>query len=96
MPREGILPFYAKYWGGTLAKVYKYLGVYLATRRTLKEVLSAPDRWTYEDLAITPVADEGGDELALYQVTSGGVAALARQRQNDASRARVAEKAGTA
>jgi hypothetical protein len=96
MPREGILPFYAKYWLGTLAKVYKYLGVYMETRRTLKAVLSAPDRWTYEDLAITPVADEGGDDLALYQVTSGGVAALARQRQNDASRARVAEKAGTA
>jgi hypothetical protein len=96
MPREGILPFYAKYWGGTLAKLCKYLGVYLETRRTLKAVLSATDRRTYEDLAIAPVTDAGADDLALYQVTSGGAAALARQRQNDASRLRVAEKAGTA
>lgn len=94
MPREAILPFYAKYWGSTLLKLYKYLGVYVQTRRTLKAVLNAPDRWTYEDLAITPVTDDGGDDLALYQVTSGGTAALARQRQHDASRLRVAEKAG--
>ena len=96
MPWEDILPFYAKYWGGTLVKLCQYLGVYIDTRRTLKAVLSAPDRWTYEDLAIAPVTDAGGDDLALYQVTSGGAAALARQRQNDASRLRVAEKAGTA
>jgi hypothetical protein len=91
MRREGILAFYAKYWGGTLAKFYKYFRVYLDTKRTLKSVLSAPDRWTYQDLAITPSTDAEDDELDLYHATGGGEAALARQRRDDANRLHTAE-----
>jgi len=86
MPREGILAFYARYWGGTLAKLWKYFGGYRDTNRTLKSVLSAPDRWTYQDLAIAPPTDTEGDELDLYHATKGGEAALAKQRKDDASR----------
>jgi hypothetical protein len=91
MRREGILAFYASYWGGTLAKCYKYFRVYLDTKRTLKSVLSAPDRWAYRDLAITPPADAEDDELDLYHATGGGEAALARQRRDDANRLHAAE-----
>ena len=86
LPRESVLAFYVKYWGGTLVKLGKYLRVYLEARRILKSVLQAPDRWTYQDLAITPPTDTEGDELDLYHATVGGEAALARQRRDDASR----------
>jgi hypothetical protein len=51
------------------------------------EVLSAPDRWTYTDLAITPPKADEFEALDLYHVTSGGEAALARKRRDDAIRA---------
>jgi Radical SAM superfamily len=93
MKRESIPVFYAKYWGGTLLKAWRYFGVWRDATRTLKSVLRAPDRWTYQDLAITPPTDAEADDLALYHATNGGEAALARQRQDDASRRRVAEAA---
>jgi hypothetical protein len=61
--------------------------------RTLKEVLRAPGRWTYSDLAIAPPQAGELDTLDLYQVTSGGEAAVARVRREDAARARHAEAA---
>jgi hypothetical protein len=53
-------------------------------------VLSAPDRWTYTDVAIAPPREDELDTLDLYQVTSGGGAAVARVRREDAARARTA------
>jgi len=53
-------------------------------------VLRAPDRWTYTDLAIAPPGDDELDTLDLYQATSGGEAAVARVRRDDAARARTA------
>jgi hypothetical protein len=91
MKRESILAFYARYWGGTLVKLGKYLRVYLQARAIMKSVLQAPDRWTYQDLAITPPTDTEGDELDLYHATVGGEAALAKQRRDDASRQHAAE-----
>ena len=85
------MAFYARYWGGTLIKLAKYLRVYLEARRIMKSVLQAPDRWTYQDLAITPPTDTEGDELDLYHATVGGEAALAKQRRDDASRQHMAE-----
>ena len=46
--------------------------------RTLRQVLRAPDRWTYSDLAIAPPQDDELDTLDLYHATSGGEAAVAR------------------
>jgi hypothetical protein len=51
------------------------------------EVLAAPDRWTYSDLAITPPNAAEFEDLALYHQTTGGEAALARKRRDDAIRA---------
>jgi hypothetical protein len=58
--------------------------------RTLRQVLRAPDRWTYSDLGIAPLRDEELDTLDLYHETSGGVAAVARVRREAEARARVA------
>lgn len=92
-PRESMLVFYPKYWGGTVVKFYKYLSVYLRAKRMLKIALTAPDRHSYQDLAITPSTDAERDDLDLFHATTGGEAALARQRRDDQSRVRVSEAA---
>ena len=40
------------YWGGIALKAFHYSRFFLRTRRILNEVLNAPDRYTYTDLAI--------------------------------------------
>ena len=48
--------------------------------------MAAPDRWTYTDLAIAPPRADEFEALDLYHATSGGEAALARKRRDDAIR----------
>ena len=45
--------------GGIFVKAWQYWSVYRRSKAILDEVLAAPDRWTYTDLAIRPPeADE--------------------------------------
>ena len=53
----------------------------------LKEVLEAPDRDAYTDLAIAPPKDDEFEALELYHATSGGEAALERKKLGDSIRA---------
>ncbi len=64
----------------------------------LDEVLAAPDRWTYSDLAIAPPQADEFEALDLYHATNGGEAALARKRRDEAIRSDPSERqaAGTA
>jgi hypothetical protein len=87
MPLENPISFYARYWGGTALKVWRYLRVYLRTKAMLDAALKAPDRWTYSDLAIAPPKSDEFDALDLYHATTGGEAALARKYRDDAIRA---------
>ena len=87
---ESRFVFYPRYGAEIVVKAWRYLTVYRDAMRTLKQVLSAPDRWTYSDLAIAPPRDDELDTLDLYQVTSGGEAAVARARRDDVARARIA------
>ena len=48
--------------------------------------MAAPDRLTYTDLAIAPPRENELETLDLYHATSGGEAALARKRRDDAIR----------
>ena len=50
-------------------------------------MLAAPDRWTYQDVAITPPKHDEFERLSLYHETTGGEAALARKRRDDTIRA---------
>jgi hypothetical protein len=83
LPRETALAFYPRYCVEILAKVRGYWRVYRQLKAILDEVLIAPDRWTYSDLAISHQANEL-ETLSLYHQTSGGEAALARKLRNDA------------
>ena len=86
LPRESPLLFYPRYVGETLVKMWRYWRVYRRFKAMLDEVLAAPDRWTYTDLAIAPPQADEFDALDLYHATSGGEAALARKRRDDAIR----------
>jgi hypothetical protein len=86
MPLENPLVFYPRYVGGTLLKAWRYWRVYKRFKAMLDGVLAAPDRWTYSDLAIAPPLADEFEALDLYHATSGGEAALARMRRDDAIR----------
>ncbi len=90
LKRESPLIFYPRYLGETAIKAWRYWGVYRQGKEILREVMEAPDRWTYSDLAIAPMNGADSEGLDLYHATSGGEAALARKRRDDAGRARLA------
>jgi hypothetical protein len=83
---ESPLVFYPRYWGGIAVKAWHYSQFFLRTRRILNEVLNAPDRYTYTDLAIALPRDDEFEQLSLYHATSGGEAALARKALGDSIR----------
>src|SRR5271169_5708169 len=86
LPLESPFVFYPRYWGGIALKAWHYSRFFLRTRRILNEVLNAPDRYTYTDLAIAPPRDDEFEQLSLYNATSGGEAALARKALGDSIR----------
>ncbi len=87
---ESPLVFYPRYWGGTAIKAAKYLRFFLSSRTILKEVMEAPDRYAYTDLAIAPPKDDEFEALELYHATAGGEAALDRKKLGDSIRSKTA------
>jgi hypothetical protein len=86
LPPESPLLFYPRYLAETVLKLARYWTVYRQCKAMLRETLEAPDRWSYTDIAIAaPRADEF-EALDLYHATTGGEAALARKRRDDAIR----------
>lgn len=90
MPIENPFVFYPRFALDTARKAWGYFRVWRQARAMLKAVLAAPDRATYQDLAITPPVEEDFETLSLYHATAGGDSALAKKRREDASRTRVA------
>jgi len=92
---ESPLVFYPRYGWQTLKKAWGYLSIYRQLKMILNETLAAPDRWTYSDIAIAPPQQDEFERLSLYHATTGGEAALARKRRDDAIRAhRLADAPG--
>ena len=96
LPLESPLAFYTQLFKETAIKAWRYFTVYRKCSAILKEVLAAPDRWTYSDIAIAAPAANEFESLDLYQATSGGEAALARRQRHEDARLKVraAEAAG--
>ena len=90
MKIESRFVFYPRYAAEIVVKAWRYLGVYRRAMRDLKQVLRAPDRWSYTDLAIAAAREDELDTLDLYQVTSGGGAAVVKARRDEAARVRTA------
>jgi hypothetical protein len=83
LPRENPLLFYPRYFGEIIVKVWRYLSVYRECKAILDEVLTAPDRWAYTDLAIAPPKMDEFDTLDLYHATAGGEALARKYRHED-------------
>src|SRR4051812_3657834 len=76
MPIESRLVFYPRYAIEVLGKVKNYFAIYRQCRKIRNEVLAAPDRHSYSDVAIAPPRADEFEALALYHETTGGEAAL--------------------
>ena len=87
MKLENPLVFYPRYVWESVSKVWSYVPMYRRLKAILDEALTAPDRWTYEDVAITPPEQDEFERLSLYHETTGGEAALARKWRDDVIRA---------
>ena len=87
MPIESPFAFYPRYLGGTLVKAWRYWRFYRQCMATLKQVLAAPDRHAYMDLAIAKPDSEEFERLDLYHETRGGAEAVRRERRTAPSRA---------
>ena len=87
MRHENPLVFYPRYGVEMIVKMWGYWRVYRRFKAMLDEVLAAPDRWSYSDIAIAPPQADEFEAMALYHETSGGEAALARMRRADTIRA---------
>jgi hypothetical protein len=87
LKRESPFVFYPRYIAETLVKAWRAWSFYRTTRAMLDEIEASPERWTYTDLAIAPPRENEFEALALYHATSGGEAALARKRRDEAIRA---------
>jgi hypothetical protein len=87
LQRENPFVFYPRYFGETAVKLWRYLSTYRECKAILDEVLAAPGRWTYTDIAIAPPREDEFETLDLYHATAGGEAALERKHRGDAIRA---------
>src|SRR5262245_29894336 len=77
LPLESPFLFYPRYLVETVGKLWRYWGVYRQCKAILRDTLTAPDRWTYADIAIAKPAADDFEILDLYHATTGGEAAVA-------------------
>ena len=67
MKLESPLVFYPRYWLESAAKLYRWLSLYVALQLIYRKVKRDPDRMTYSDLAVQPVADDETETRELFQ-----------------------------
>jgi hypothetical protein len=87
LPIESRIVFYSRYARDAVIKAWGYWRTYRKLKAIYDEVMTAPDRWTYTDLAIAPPQADEFQALDLYHATRGGEDALARMRRDEGIRA---------
>jgi hypothetical protein len=90
MPIEPVGVFHWKVAVESWKKIRIYARLAWQGWRIGQRVRFDPKRHEYTDLALTPVVDEDMDNLALFHETAGGEAAVAKSRNEDLARAKVA------
>ncbi len=83
LPIENPLVFYPKFAWEVLRKIGRYYSMYRKCAQIEKRVLSDPNRRSYMDVAIEPVAEQDKDNLALFTETTGGLAAVHKVRRQE-------------
>jgi hypothetical protein len=86
LPLESRFVFYPRLALETAVKALGYWKVYRQLKAIYKEVMAAPDRLTYTDLAIARPESDEFQALDLYHSTRGGEDAVARMRRDEAIR----------
>ena len=87
LPVESPLAFYRRYFGHVLRSQWGIFSLWFRFYRLRRRIAADPDRRAYTDLALTPVADDAVDELALFNTGEGAKAALEKKRREDRARA---------
>ena len=93
LPIESPLVFYPRLLKELVVKAKGYWSIYRRLTAIKRAVASAPDRYSYSDLAIAPLRENEIESLDLFHATRGGEDALARKRRDDAIRAHTDHKA---
>src|SRR5580704_6878810 len=86
MKIENPFIFYPRYVGESLVKVWRYWRYWRKCKAILNEVLTAPDRYSYTDLAIEKPDAREFENLELYRETRGGGDAIRRKQREDTIR----------
>ena len=83
--------FYPRLLLELVRKAHGYWSIYRRSHAIRREVAKAPDRYSYSDLAITPLRENELESLD-HHATRGGEDALARRRRDDAIRTQTERK----
>ena len=87
LPIEPRLVFYPRLLLELVRKACGYWSIYRRIHAIRREVAKAPDRYSYSDIAVTPLRENELESLDLFHATRGGEDALYRKRRDDAIRA---------
>jgi hypothetical protein len=79
MPLEPAWRFYPKYWAEVATKFMRWTGLYLRLRRIYLGIKYGPTRYSYTDLAMTPVREDETTTHELFQ-TDGAKAYVGREQ----------------
>ena len=82
--RELPVLFEVRHAFATAAKLWRYGRMLRKVARIVREVERDPNRYTYTDVAITPVSADEIETLDLFHETAGGEAFLERKLKQDA------------
>ena len=82
-PQVPALLFYPQHVAQSAWKVLRYLNGYRRARAMVRRVLADPARYDYTDASLAPPAPEDFDTLGLFQETTGGTHAVAKQLRQE-------------
>jgi hypothetical protein len=82
--REPAFTFYPRFAFETAVKFVRYWRGFRREKALIKRILADPARYDYTDVSLQPPAPDEFETLALFQETSGGTAAVAKRRAQDA------------
>ena len=89
-PIEPVGVFHLKLAAEFARKLWIYGSRTWRAWRIASKVINDPKRREYMDVALTPVAADDFEKLAMFHDTAGGEAAVAKRRGEDQARERVA------
>jgi hypothetical protein len=90
LPVESRFVFYRRWTSHVVRAHWGMFRLWWRFNRVRKRIKADPSRLAYADLALTPVAEDTADELALFTTTEAAKAALDRKRRDDRKRAAAA------